>query len=385
MRVLVCPRSFAGTLTAVQAAQAIAAGWSEAAPDDEMTLAPLSGGGPGFVGVVEAALSGMVVATTVADPLGRDVPASLLRVDSGGVRTVYVEAAQAAGLHLLAAHERDPERTGTYGVGQLVDAALAEGADRIVVGVGGTATNDAGAGMLAALGLEDPALRGGGAALAALGDESLVGLRELRARVHGVDLVVAVDDQAPLLGFSGTSATHAVAKGASPEAAQRLERALGRFVDVADRALPPATDLLTGLPRRPEREPGAGAGGGLAYGLGLLGARRASAVDVVLEACGMDERLARTDLVVTGEGCFDHASLRDSVVSGVSAAAARRGLPVVVLAGRVEVGRRESMSIGVAGTYAVAARPGEVEASMADPVGTLRARARRLARTWSPR
>ncbi|WP_162233089.1 glycerate kinase, partial [Nostocoides japonicum] len=152
MRVLIAPDCFTGTLTATQAAEAVAEGWTEAAPHDDLTLLPLSDGGPGFLDVLASAIGGDMVLTTVSDPLGRPVPAAILLVDEEGRRTAYVESAQSAGLHLLAADERNPALTSTWGVGELLDLAVREGATRVVVGLGGSATNDAGAGMLAALG-----------------------------------------------------------------------------------------------------------------------------------------------------------------------------------------------------------------------------------------
>lgn len=386
MRVLICPDSFSGTLTAVQAAEAMATGWRASAPHDELTLAPLSDGDTGFLSVVEAAVGGVSVGLTVSDPLGREVPAVVLLSDHGGERTAYLEAGQAAGLHHLGADERNPCVTSSYGVGQLLDAALSEGARRVVVGVGALAAHDGGAGLLAALGAGDAtALAAGGAALADLTDEQIEGLRSVRARTHDVEIVVATDSSLPLLGFHGASATSAEAKGATPEQAQFLESALGHFTEVVGRALPPRPDLLTGLPHRLEREPGAGAGGGLAYALYQLGGRRHPGVGLVLDAWRFAELLDRHDLVLTGEGCFDWASLRDSVVAGVCDAASRRGLPVVVLAGQVAVGRRETMSVGVAGAYGVVEAGLDVTTAMADPVGTLERRAARLAATWSPR
>lgn len=385
VRVLICPESFTGTLTAVQAAEAMAAGWSRGAPHDDLTLAPLSAGGSGFLHVLEAALPTVTVATTVSDPLGRSVPAGVLLVDEGPSRTAYIESAQAAGLHLLAADERRPLLTSTYGVGQLIDVALAEGADRIIVGLGGSATNDGGAGLLGALGAGDEsALCRGGGGLADLRPEALAGLPGLIERFHGVELVAATEELLPLLGLQGTSAVQAPAKGAGPVQAQSLEGSLGHLTDVVAAVRPHRTDLLTGLPRRPEREPGAGAGGGMGYALYLLGATRESAVEIVQRAWDFDGLLRSHDLVITGEGRFDWASLRDSVAAGAAQAAGRLGRPAVVLAGQVQVGRRETMAAGVAGAYAVAERPADVARAMADPVGTLAARAERLARTWSP-
>lgn len=387
VHVVFAPDCFSGTLTAQQAAEAMAKGWREVAPDDLITLMPLSDGGPGFVDVLENALpEAEALFVTVADPLGREVPAAVLVVDRDGARTAYIESAQAAGLHLLAADERNPAVTSTWGVGQLLDAALSAGASRIVVGLGGTGTNDAGAGMLAALGVgaaED--LARGGLALKDIGDEALGGLDAARNRFQGVELVLATDVVAPLLGLQGASAVYSPQKGASPELAQALEGALGRFVEVVRRTLPEATDLLTGKPRRLDKEPGAGAGGGLGYALLLLGGTRVSGVDEVIDVVGLRSVLAAADLVVTGEGRFDWQSLQGKVVAGVAAAALETATPSVVLAGQTLVGRREAMSLGLSGTYAVAQTPEQVEEAMADPVGTLARRAARVAATWSPR
>ncbi|MBC7374443.1 MAG: glycerate kinase, partial [Frankiales bacterium] len=198
MRILIAPDGFGGTLSAVQAAEAMAAGWRQTAPGDTVELAPLSDGGPGFVDVLAAALAtSTLLAVGVQDPRGSTVPASLL-LDGA---TAYVESAQACGLHLLV--ERDPTTTTTYGVGQLVRAATDAGATRIVVGLGGSATNDGGAGMLAALGLT--ALDAVGAALAP-GGLALRRADRLVGGVAPVELVAATDVDAPLLGLYGASA-----------------------------------------------------------------------------------------------------------------------------------------------------------------------------------
>lgn len=385
MHVLIAPDCFTGTLTAPQAASAIAEGWRRSAPHDTLTLVPLSDGGPGFLDVLSSRLEGEMQAVVVSDPLGREVPAAVLVVDADGARTAYIESAQAAGLHLLAPDERDPTHTTTYGVGQLLLAALDLGARRIVVGLGGSGTNDAGAGLLAALGVGSrERLGAGGLPLAEVEPTDLVGLESARARFRTVDLVVASDVDSPLLGLKGASAVFAEQKGASPEDAQRLEGALSHFASVVNRVRPPATDLLTGTPIRPEREDGAGAAGGLGYALFLLGARRVSGVEAVLGAVDFDRLAAEADLVVTGEGSFDWQSLRGKVVVGVAAAAAEVGTPAIVIAGQVLVGRRETMSVGLSGAYAVADRPDRVADALSDPEGTLAARTERVARTWSP-
>jgi glycerate kinase len=383
--VLIAPDCFTGTLSAGQAAEAIASGWRLGAPPDDLTLAPLSDGGPGFLDVLSRALNGATVSVTASDPLGRPVPAKILMVDVAGTRTAYIESAQVCGLHLLVAGERNPSLTSTYGVGQLIEVGVAQGATRVVVGLGGSGTNDGGAGLLAALGAGDrQALAAGGAKLIDLEDEALAGLPAVRRRLSGIELALATDVDSPLLGFHGASAVFAPQKGATPEMAQQLESAMGRLTEVAARALPPGNDLLTGKQMRLEREAGAGAAGGLGYALLLLGGRRVSGVGAVLDAVGFESLVAATDLVITGEGAFDGQSLRGKVVAGVARAGVAGAKPVVVIAGQVRVGRRQAMELGISGTYAVAENSAQIAAALADPAGTLSARTTRVATTWSP-
>lgn len=395
MRVLIAPDCFTGTLTAAQAAAAVAQGWAQQAPGDELDLCPLSDGGPGFVDTLHASLPTdrtHLEAVTVTGPLGDPVPATVLVVDGSGAghgpRTAYIETAQACGLHLVLPDRRDPTRSTTTGVGELMEAALATGASRIVLGLGGSGTNDGGAGMLAVLGAGPSELLGrGGGALTDLPGDALRALPEVRQRFAGVTLQVATDVDVPLLGFHGASAGFAAQKGATPEQAQALEAALGRYAQVAQECLGVLAggDLLApgSAPRRLPSTPGAGAAGGLGFGLLLLGAGRVAGASAVLDVVDFDRRLAGTDLVVTGEGRFDWQSLRGKVVSAVAERALAVGVPVIVVAGQVEAGRRESLAIGIESSYAVAETATDVAAAMADPAGTLAARARRVARTWS--
>ena len=387
MHVLIAPDCFTGTLTATQAAEAMATGWRRRAPDDLLTLVPLSDGGPGFLDVITTSRPGDSTIVTVSGPRGGSVPAVLhITTDEGGTRTAWVESAQAIGLHLLDATERDPRVTTTHGLGELLDAALAQDVQRIVVGLGGSGTNDAGAGMLAALGAGPrEALGAGGVGLIAVREPDLAGLAAARERFAGVELVAATDVASPLLGLQGASAVFSEQKGATPEEAQVLEGALGHFADVVRRALPPGTDLLTGRERRLDREPGAGAAGGVGYALLLLGGRRVSGVETVLSAVGLERLVAAADLVITGEGCFDWQSLQGKVVAGVAELASAHATPAVALAGQVLIGRREAMAMGLSGSYAVADKHADLAPVMADPVGTLADRAERVAATWSPR
>jgi glycerate kinase len=367
----------------------MARGWAAAAPGDALDRAPLSDGGPGFVTVLHDSLGGELVPVTVRGPLGRPVPGTVLLVD-GDVRTAYVEVAEACGVHLLgggsspgAGDRRDPTVTTSYGVGELLQAAVSAGAWRVVVGVGGTATNDGGAGLLAALGAgaEDQLARGG-LALAGLDPGALTGLAALRQRLAGVELVLAAATDVPLLGFHGTSATYAEGKGATAEQAQALEAALGHYADVASRSLVSARSLLGGA-GGPAGQPGAGAGGGIGFALLLLGARYVEGVTAVAEAVRLRARVGESDLVVTAEATFDWQSLRGGVVARVAELGLAAGVPAVVLAGEVLVGRRESMTLGLSGSYAVAERPGDRLAARPDVQAAVEARTARIARTWS--
>jgi glycerate kinase len=378
MRVLVCPDKFAGTLSAVEAATAVAEGWREVAPDDEVTIRPLSDGGPGFLDALSLdalsldALPGTRrIRVDTYDPLGRPVTGEVLIQGE----TAYVESAQACGLHLLTTAERDPRTTTSYGLGPLIGAAVENGAREVVIGLGGSATNDAGAGMLAALDAvpldaAGYALPYGGAALAACA--RLSGTPRLR----GARLVAATDVDNPLTGLHGASSVFGPQKGADRADVLELDAALTRFAEVLERDLP-------GCPAGLAAVPGGGAAGGLGAAILALGGRCESGIGLVRRLSRLDDALDAADVVITGEGSFDHQSLRGKVISGVAEAARDRALPCVVLAGRISAGRREAARIGVAGAYSLEEHFGSVDEAMSRPVEGLRALAARAARQWS--
>ncbi|MGZ4608799.1 MAG: glycerate kinase family protein [Actinomycetes bacterium] len=362
MRIVVAPDKYAGTLTATEAAEAIRDGWRLVAPDDELELVPLSDGGPGFLEVLHAGLGGTVHAATVTGPLGDPTPAPVLRVGD----SAYVEAAQACGLHLVDGDRRDALRASSYGVGELMSAALEAGVRRLVVGVGGTASTDGGAGLLAALGATpgDDLSQGGGA-LADLVAE--VDLTKARERLVGVELVAATDVDAPLLGSEGAAHGFGAQKGADRAARDRLETGLRVWATATDGGI-----AVRG---------GAGAGGGIGFALMLLGASREPGAQLALDAVRLDERARAADLLVTGEGAFDWQSLRGKVVAGVARTGQQTGRPTVVLAGRVDVGRRELSNAGIDAAYAIVDMPAGDRGHTA--AEDLRALASRVARTWS--
>lgn len=367
MRVLVAPDGFAGTLSAVEAAAAIAEGWRRGAPHDELVTAPLSDGGPGFVDVLHAALGGELAAVAIRGPLGASTPGAVLVAPDGA--TAYVESAQACGLPLVPPDERDPWRSSTYGVGELVLAAVDAGATTVVVGLGGSATNDAGAGLLAALGGQpaDQLSHGPGG----FAELSAVDLAPARARLTGVRLVAAADVDNPLLGLRGATSVYGPQKGALPSDLPGLDGALATFAQLADGRV--AADA-----------PGAGAAGGLGYALLVLGAERVAGIATVLELTGFARAIAGAGLVLTGEGSFDWQSLRGKVVHGVASACEPYGVPCVVLAGRVDVSRREMNANGIESAYGLVDLPGGLDEAMSQPGPTLAALAERVARTWSP-
>src|SRR5689334_11567566 len=357
MRVLVAPDKFAGTLSAVEAAEAVAEGWRRTAPDDELDLAPMSDGGPGFVAVLHEALSGELLAVTVRGPHGEPTPATVLLAGD----TAYVESAQACGLHLTG--KEGAERATTYGVGELVAAAVGAGATTVVVGLGGSGTNDGGAGLLAALGASaDVPLDAGGAGLDGV---TSVDVSAARERVRGVRLVAASDVDNPLTGLFGATKVFGPQKGIAEERLPTGDAWLEQYAAALD--------------RRIALEKGAGAAGGLGYALLALGATREPGIALVAEAVDLAERARAVDLVLTGEGAFDYSSRAGKVPHGVATVAEEALRPCVVLAGRVLVGSREMRALGIESAYSVIDLTGE-ERAFGEPAAALGELAARVAR-----
>lgn len=387
MRVLVAPDRFGDLLTAGQAAEAIALGWRATAPHDELRMLALGDGGPGWLGALEAAF-GPRAAThvlTVPDPWGRPVPAEMVLAQAPARQpgpTAYLEAAQILGGHTRRDGD-DPAAASSRGLGLAITAAVTAGARRIVVGLSGSLVLDAGFGVLGALGAEPGGLlRGGALALARLAPGEL---RWPERTLSGVRLVGAGELDQPLLGLRGVAATWGRSAGADPELAQRIEGWLGHAVELARRARPEPTDLLTGAVLRADRVPGAGAGAGLGFAFALLGAQLQDGPDCAARELGLEAALDGVDLLVTGTEILGWESLRGSAVTTAAAAAQRRGIPVLVVSGRIAAGRRESMAAGIDGAYAVCASLAQWPSFAARPAQRLADRVAALARTWSPR
>lgn len=361
-------------MSAAQAATAIAQGWAQTQPDVEIKLKPLSDGGPGFAEAMAASHGVALRETWVRGPLGTEVLASWAIAD----QIAYIESATACGLALLSSNQRNPAITSTFGVGQLVRQAISAGAKHVVIGLGGSATNDAGMGALAALGARafdetgrdiSEVLAQGGLGLRTI---SAIDLQPAIAALGEVSLEIATDVDNPLLGSRGATNEYAPQKGADIDLVMKLEGSLVHIANVIGRR-PDGKDPAVAL--------GAGAAGGLGFGLLSIGAFRSAGISRIMEASGFSQLLEWADLVVTGEGCFDWQSLRGKVVTGVSRAALNLGKPVVVLAGQVSIGRREWTTIGVSGAYAMVDFVDE-SLSFAQPESSLALTAARVARTW---
>ncbi|MDD7932957.1 glycerate kinase [Actinomycetospora straminea] len=376
MRVLFAPDSFGGSLTAAEAATAMAEGWARAVPADTTVLLPLADGGTGFVEVLHTARGGTRHDLEVTGPLGLPTTATWLELDDGA----YVESASACGLHLVA--ERTPATAAaatSRGVGELVAAAVATGPARLVVGLGGSACTDGGAGMLAALGAiprdgDGAAVADGGGALAAVA--GLEGLDEVVTRLDGVDLVVAADVDHVLTGPEGAAAVFGPQKGADADTVTALDAALTTWGAVLGAAC--------GRPDLAEQH-GAGAAGGLGAALLALGARRVPGGELVRDVAGLDAALDRADLVVTGEGRLDGQSLHGKLVTVVAARAREHEVPCIALAGQVDMTAGEALGAGIEGAYSVAADAGSVEAALAEPAARLADLAEGVARRWGAR
>lgn len=348
MRVLIAPDCFGDSLTAVEAAESIAAGWAAARAADEVTLAPQSDGGPGFVEVLASRLGGLRTAR-VSGPLSDEVTAEWVLDGSG---TAYVECAQACGLALLGGPPtvRTALDAHSGGVGQLVGAALDAGATRIVVGLGGSGCTDGGRALVDALG----------------------GLATARERLAAVDLVVASDVEHPLLGPMGAAAVFGPQKGADPDTVDVLERRLAAWAD--ELAAVAGRDVAT--------EPGAGAAGGIGAALLALGGRRESGAAVIADVTGLADDVAAADLVITGEGRFDDQSLYGKVISALTGMAAGGDASVLVLAGQVTLSDEELSAAGVRAAHSITDHAGSVELAIGDAANQLVGLSRRTAAEW---
>ncbi|MBD3182587.1 glycerate kinase [Candidatus Poribacteria bacterium] len=326
MKIVVAPDSFKGSLTALEAAQAIETGIRRVLPHAVVDKVPMADGGEGTVQALVDATDGQIITQQVKDPLG-----NLIKADFGilGDReTAVIEMATASGLPLVPEDKRNPMLTTTYGTGQLIKAALEKGCKNLIVGIGGSATVDGGAGMAQALGAklldkDGKEIPTGGGGLKNLHS---VDVSQLDSRISSASVVVACDVDNPLVGPKGGPAVYGPQKGATPEMVEKLDAYLDRYADIIKRDL--GVDV--------KEAPGAGAAGGLGAGLmAFLNAELKSGVDIVIEASGLAKHLDDADLVITGEGKIDSQTIYGKTPIGVAKTAKKFGLPVIGIAGGI--------------------------------------------------
>lgn len=373
MKVVIAPDSFKESLSAPEVAQAIARGWLRARPADEMLLRPMADGGEGTVDAVLAAKPGERRECRVCGPLGQPVTAHWGWLDDG---TAVIEMAAASGLHWVPERKRDATRTTSRGTGELMREALDAGARKIILGLGGSATNDAGLGLLQALGARFHDAQGAelGAGGAVLGTLMEIDLSGLDPRLQQVEIEVAADVNNPLCGPHGASAVFGPQKGASPAQVEELDAALRHFAEVAARTLGEDHSLF----------PGVGAAGGLGFASrAFLKARFRPGIELVAELSGLEQALQGAGLAITGEGRLDGQSLHGKTPVGVARLARRAGVPVVALAGSLGEGLAELRGEGIEAAFSLVPGPMSLAQACAQAATELESRAEALARFWS--
>ena len=373
MKIIIAPDSFKDSLSAEGVAQAIAEGLAEVWPDAQCVQCPMADCGEGTLDAVLAACNGELRRQWVRGPLGGTVEARWGWLAAS--HTAMIEMAEASGLQRVPPGQRDACSSTTYGTGELIRAALDLGARRIILAIGGSATNDAGAGAMQALGVQllddqQQPLPAGGVALARLAH---LNLERLDPRLAQVQFEIAADVNNPLCGPQGASAIFGPQKGANPAQVQQLDAALGHFADHCARV----------LPKDVRDEPGSGAAGGLGFAAkAFLGAQFRAGVEVVAELVGLDAAVRGADLVITGEGRFDAQTLRGKTPFGVARIAQRHQVPVIVIAGTLGDGYEQMYAHGVAAAFALPNGPMSLEQACTEAPRLLRERAADVARVW---
>jgi glycerate kinase len=371
-RYLCAPDSFKESLTAMEAARAMAQGIENADHDAEVRCLPMADGGEGTARALVDATGGSMRAVPVHDPLGRPVEGHFGLLADG--TTAVVETAEASGLALLEAKERNPLIASSYGTGELMLAAVRSGAKRIIVGLGGSATNDAGAGLLQALGVRlldknGNDLAHGGAALANL---TTIDISTMDPALKNVAITAACDVTNPLTGPTGASAVFGPQKGASKDDVATLDAALAHFAQVIDSQLGVAVNDV----------PGAGAAGGIGAALkGFLNAEFRPGIAIVIEQSGLDAAAQWADVVFTGEGSIDFQTKFGKTPAGVAETAKRHGKPVIAVAGHIGTGIDELHEVGIDAVFGIAPGAASLSELLADAAANVTRTTEQIVRT----
>jgi glycerate kinase len=351
LKILVAPDSFKGSLTAMEVSENIKRGINKADPGIDVDLLPMADGGEGTVQSLVDATEGEIIEKEVTGPLGERVKAFYGIL--GGGETAVIEMAAASGLPLVPEGKRDPSKTTTYGTGELIASTLEHGLKKIIIGIGGSATNDAGVGMAQALGAEILDQNGkqiefGGGSLDQIAE---MNLENLDSRLNEVEILVACDVDNPLYGQDGATYVYAPQKGADKEMVEILDQNLRHFNQIA----------INELNKDPNQISGAGAAGGLGAGLVVfLDAELKAGVDIVLEIIDFEKRLKGVDLVITGEGRLDGQSIYGKTPVGVSRSAAKKDIPVIAVAGTLGSGVEKVTDHGISAYFSIIDRPAEL-------------------------
>ncbi|KZE24149.1 glycerate kinase [Cronobacter sakazakii] len=372
-KIVIAPDSFKESLSAMDVAKAIEAGFREIYPQANYVCVPMADGGEGTVEAMVAATGGQIITTPVTAPLGNNVDGFFGLLGDG--ETAVVEMAAASGLHLVPTAQRDPRITTSYGTGELILAALERGVKAIIIGIGGSATNDGGAGMMQALGArfldgEGRELAPGGAALARL---ERLDLSALDPRLAQVSVTAACDVDNPLCGEKGASAVFGPQKGATPAMVTELDAALRRFGEQLEAATGKA--IISA--------PGAGAAGGMGAALlGMLNAELRPGIEIVIESLGLAQAMRDADLVITGEGRLDSQSIHGKTPVGVARVAKQFQRPVVAIAGSLTPDYQIVHEHGIDAAFSVIDRIVTLQEALDDAERNLRVTARNVAALW---
>ena len=373
MKILIAPDSFKETLTATDAANAIEEGFLDIFPEANILKLPIADGGEGTVDVLVTATQGKYFSTKVSGPTGEYINAKWGML--GNSKTAVIEIAEACGLHLVTLKKRNPMNTSSFGVGELILAATDEGAEHIIIGLGGSATNDGGMGFLKAIGVQfldsfGKELTGGVESLNTLSD---INITSIDSRLKGVSFEIACDVDNPLIGPQGASVIFGSQKGADEKMINQLDNLLSHYSRIA------SSKLNNNL----SMHPGAGAAGGIGYGfLAFLKADQKSGVQIILEKLNFEQHLSTTDLVITGEGRFDSQSLRGKAPMGVIDYARKHKCSIFVIAGSTENDEILENKYDIDKVFSIISNDLSFEQSIANPNDSLMATARKAAQHY---
>ena len=373
MKIIISPDSFKGSVSAIDVAKNIEEAILSVDASANTVIMPVADGGEGTIEAIASCVPAEIHKVTVCGPMGEQTDAVFATIEDG--KTAIIEMAQASGLPMVPVNERNPLVSTTYGTGELMKTALDAGCKKMIIGIGGSATNDGGAGALIALGasLKDTdgeELMLGGAALAELAQ---IDLTNFDKRICEAEIVVACDVTNPLTGKTGASYIYGPQKGATPEMVEELDAALGNFAKVSKEVLGEDFSVCQG----------AGAAGGLGFALlAFCKAKFAAGIDIVLDVCGFEKELEDTDLVITGEGRIDGQSVCGKVLYGIGMRAKEKGVPVIAIGGGVKEDSEALLDCGISAMFSIVNGPMTLDYAMEHGPALIRQVAKNMMRVF---